>query len=152
MVSGTFERLVTMEMQELISGFLASPHGQGALASLAGKNLGGASAESLLGHATQAAAEHVNDAQQPAEGAGGLLGSLLGAHAGRNFLAGLAAGMAKGDGLLGSLDDAALAVVTGRITEALVEKAGIDGGVASTVAAAATPFITKYLHEKFGAS
>jgi hypothetical protein len=142
-----------MDMQELVAGFLASSHGQNAQNALVGQGIDPTQANVLLGHATEAAANHIN-AQHPAptESEGGLLGSLLGQHAGRNFLAGIAAGIARGDGLAGSLEDGALGVVTGRITEALVEKAGLDGGTASTVAAAATPFIAGYLKEKLGKS
>ena len=79
-----------------------------------------------------------------------MFASLLGDHGGRNYLAGIAAGMMRGDGIVGSLEDGALGVVTGRITEALVNKAGLDGGTASTIAAAATPYIAGYLREKLG--
>lgn len=137
-----------MDVQSLITGFLASSQGQSAVAALGNHGIAGGDAEAALGHATQAVATHVSDQHpKPEEG---LLGSLLGDHAGRNFLAGLAAGLAKGDGLVGALEDGAMGVVTGRVTEALVEKAGMDGGMASTIAAAATPYITSYLKEKLG--
>jgi len=138
-----------MELQDLITGFLASQHGQDAHATLVGQGIEPGQASTLLGHAAEAAANHVNEQHPPPDE--GLLGSLFGHHAGRNFLAGIAAGIARGDGLVGSLEDGAMGVVTGRITEALVEKAGMDGGMASTVAAAATPFIVAFLKEKLGA-
>ena len=138
-----------MDMQELVSGFFASSQGQAAHANLVRMGIDPGQATTLLGHATEAAANHVNEQHAPPEE--GLLGSLFGHHAGRNFLAGIAAGIARGDGVVGSLEDGAMGVVTGRITEALVEKAGMDGGMASTVAAAATPFIVGFLKEKLGA-
>lgn len=56
--------------------------------------------------------------------------------------------MASGDGLVGSLEDGAISVVTGRIAEALADKLGLDGGLASTIAAACTPFIVEFLRKK----
>ena len=138
-----------MEMQELVTGFLGSSQGQDAHATLTAQGIDPSLATTLLGHAAEAAANHVNEQHPPP--AEGLLGSIFGHHAGRNFLAGIAAGIARGDGVVGSLEDGAMGVVTGRITEALVEKAGLDGGTASTVAAAATPFIVGFLKEKLGA-
>ena len=127
-----------MDIQALLGDFMKSPHGQQALGALTSQGLSQADAQAALGHATDAAANHLKD--------GG--GSAL-AHQGiGNFLAGFAAGMAKGDGLKGSLEDGAAGALVGAVTAALVEKAGLDSSMASTAAAAATPFITSYLKEK----
>jgi hypothetical protein len=133
-----------MDLQEIAASFLNSAQGQQALSALGDEGVGADDAQRFLGHATEAAMAHVQ-AQHEASG-------LLGEHAGRNFFAALAAGLVKGDGVMGSLEDGAIGVVTGRITEALVEKAGLDGGTASTIAAAATPYITSFLKEKLGGS
>ncbi len=130
-----------MDMQQIAAAFMSSPQGQQALGALGAQGVGAADATRFLGHATEAAATHANEHHE-AEG-------LLGEHAGRNFFAAFTAGLMKGDGIMGAFKDGAIGVVTGRVTEALVEKAGLEGGMASTIAAAATPYITTFLKEKF---
>ena len=126
-----------MDMESMISGFLQSAQGKDALSALEGQGITGADAEAALGHATTAVTQHASEAHSG--------GGLLGEHATRNFFAALASGIVKGDGLLGALEDGALGVITGRVTEALVERAGMDGGTASTVAAAVTPQVVAFV-------
>lgn len=130
-----------MDIQEIVGGFFQSSHGQQALGALGAQGISPEAATQFLGHATEAAAMHVHEHHESS--------GLLGAHPGKSFFAAFAAGLIKGDGVLGALEDGAMGVVTGRITEALMDRAGLDSDTASVVAAAATPYITSYLKEKF---
>jgi hypothetical protein len=130
-----------MEVQEMVSEFLASTHGQNALADLTAQGFSAEDATSML---SAAAAEGKAHAEEHAQSSG-----ILGEHPGRNFFAAFAAGLVRGDGFLGSLVDGGEGVLVGRITEAIANQFGLDGGVASTVAAIATPYIVGYLKEKF---
>lgn len=127
-----------MDAQALFNEFIGSEHGQAAIAALGAQGISPEDATTYLSHATAAAHAHVEE-----QGAG-----LFGAHAGRNFFAALASGMVKGDGLVGSLKDGLEGALGGRIVEALASRAGLDPSTASAVAAAATPYISRFLHEK----
>jgi hypothetical protein len=131
-----------LDIQEILGSFLNSEQGAQAKAALAAQGVSPDAAEQLLGHATQAAVEHVNDHASS-------LG-LLGDHPGQSFFAAFAAGLVKGDGVFGALEDGAMGVVSGRVTEALADKAGLDPATAATIAAAATPFITSFLKQHLG--
>jgi hypothetical protein len=129
-----------MEVEAMINEFLGSEHGQGALSALTSQGVSGDDATAYLSHAAAAGHAHVQE-----QGSG-----LLGEHAGRNFFAAFAAGIVKGDGILGSIGDGAEGMLVGRVTEALVSKAGLDSGTASTLAATITPFVASYLKSKLG--
>ena len=131
-----------MDVQQLVSEFLASDHGAQALQALGAQGLSGADAQQVLGHAASAAAEHVE--QQQAGGGGGLLGE----HSGKSFFAGLAAGLVRGDGFLKSLMDGGEGVLSGRVAEAIAQRAGIDPSTASSLAAAATPYLVGFLKQR----
>ena len=131
-----------MDAQELFSAFMASGHGQQAVADLGQQGIGPDDAANMLGHAMNTAHDHVHD---HAESAG-----ILGEHPGRSFFAAFAAGLVKGDGIKGAFEDGAVGVLTAKITEVLCEKAGVDPGVASTVAAIATPYLVGFLKEHLG--
>ncbi len=73
----------------------------------------------------------------------------MGEHAGKSFFAAFAAGLVRGDGFLKSLGEGGEGVLTGRVAESLAARMGIDPATASTVAAAATPYIVSFLKEKF---
>ena len=126
-----------MNVQELFQTFLASSQGQEAMAALQAQGISAADAESHLGHATAAAHDHVHDHAHS--------GGLLGEHPGRSFFAAFAAGLLKGDGVMGALADGMEGVVVGRVAEYLAERGGVDPGTASTIAAAATPYIMGFL-------
>jgi hypothetical protein len=127
-----------MNVQELLGDFLSSGHGQQALAAFTANGVAPDDAQAALGHATNAVADHLKDG-----------GAATTAHQGLgNFFTAFAAGIAKGDGLTGALEDGAAGALVGAVTGALVEKAGMDPKMASTIAAAATPFIVGYLKEK----
>jgi hypothetical protein len=132
-----------MEISELVSGFLASEQGRGAIAAL-GQNHGldANAANAILGHAASAAGTHVND------NAG--LSGLLGENTGRNFFAAFAAGLVKGDGVMGALEDGAIGALVGRVTEALVTNAGMDSSMASGIAATATPYLKSFIKQHIG--
>ena len=129
-----------MDFSDLAQEFLGSEHGQGALSALAAQGVSNDDAQTYLTHAVAAGGEHVE-----AHGAG-----LLGDHPGTSFFAAFAAGIVKGDGVFGALEDGAEGVLTGRIAQAIAERAGVDPGTASTIAAAATPYVRAFLKSKFG--
>lgn len=129
-----------MDAQALFSEFMASTHGQNAAAALTDQGISPDDANQYLAHAAEAMHDHIND-----QGAG-----LLGAHIGRNFFAALAAGLVKGDGLLGSIKDGLEGALSGRLVELLGSRLGIDSSTASGIAAAVTPFLVSFVHEKLG--
>lgn len=131
-----------MDAASLASSFLASPSGQQALAALGQQGLSSDEAAQALTHTVGAANEHVT--QHATEG------GLLGAHPGKSFFAAFAAGLVRGEGVLGALEDGAEGVVVGKVTETLGEKLGVDGSRASTIAAAATPFVLDFLKQHLG--
>jgi hypothetical protein len=128
-----------MDIPEVFEKFLASDNGQQALGALQAQGISADDATTYLGHATQAVADHVNDHAQSH--------GLLGDSPGKSFFAAFAAGIVKGDGVFGSLEDGAMGVVTARVTEALCDKAGVDSATASTIAAAATPYVASFLKQ-----
>ncbi|MBE7942801.1 hypothetical protein IM725_19710 [Ramlibacter aquaticus] len=128
-----------MDAQQLVTEFLASAHGQEAVQALGAQGISAPDAQQLLGNATEAVHAHV-DEQSP---------GLMGEHAGKSFFAGLAAGLLRGDGFFKSLVDGGEGIVSGRVAESLAARAGLDPSTASTVAAAATPYILGFLKERF---
>jgi len=130
-----------MDVQQLIGEFLASEHGAQATQALAAQGVGADDAQQLLGHAASAAYEHVES--QQSEG-------LMGEHAGKSFFSAFAAGLVRGDGFFKSLVDGGEGVMTGRIAEALAARAGIDPATASSIAAAATPYVVAFLKQRLG--
>lgn len=129
-----------MDAQQLLSEFLASDHGAQAVQALGAQGINEADAQQLLGHATEAV--HDTASEQG--------GGLLGEHSGKSFLAGMAAGLVRGDGFFKSIVDGGEGMVSGRVTEALAARAGIDPSTASAVAAAATPYILGFLKQRAG--
>ena len=130
-----------MDVQQLIGEFLASEHGAQATQALAAQGIGTDDAQQLLGHAASAAYEHVES--QQSEG-------LMGEHAGKSFFSAFAAGLVHGDGFFKSLVDGGEGVMTGRVAEALAARAGIDPATASSIAAAATPYVVAFLKQRLG--
>lgn len=128
-----------MDAQQLISEFLSSNHGAQATQALAAQGIDANDAQQMLSQAVDVAHAHV---QEQTEGSGE-------EHTGRNFFAGFAAGLVRGDGFFKSLLDGGEGILMGKVTAALAERMGIDPGTASTVAAAATPYIAAFLKEKF---
>ncbi len=131
-----------MEAQALIGTFLSSEQGQQALAALQDKGISTDAAQTYLGHALDATQAHVDD-HAASHG-------ILGDHPGKSFFAAFASGLLKGDGVLGSLEDGALGVVSGRVVEALCDKAGVDSSTATMIAGAVTPYAMSFLKSHIG--
>jgi hypothetical protein len=127
-----------MDVQTMISDFLGSQHGQGALAALTSQGVSPDDATTYLTHAASAGHAHVEE-----QGSG-----LLGDHPMKSFFAAFTAGIIKGDGVLGSIGDGTEGVLVAKVTEALASKAGLDGDTASTLAATITPYVASYLKAK----
>lgn len=131
-----------MDIQELTRTFLSSEHGGAAIGALQAQGVSADDAQTYLSHATQAAADHVSDHAAST--------GLLGDHPGASFFSAFAAGLVKGDGVFGALKDGAEGVLTGRVAEALAERAGLDSRTASMVAAAATPYVAAFVKQHLG--
>lgn len=129
-----------MDTQQLISDFLSSDHGAQALQALTAQGMSDADAQQALTHAAAAASEHVEEQHA----------GLMGAHPGRSFFAAFAAGLVRGDGFFKSLEEGGEGILTGRVAEAVAARAGIDPGTASTIAAAATPYLVNFLKQRLG--
>lgn len=137
--------------EEILSQFTSSPQGQGALDALAKQGISNDEARGLIESALPGAAasftKQTEGHPQPHIG----LFNIFGGHAGRDFLAGLVAGIARGDGFVGSIEDGGVGVLVGHLGEYLAERAGIDETKAGMVAAAVGPFIAHFVHEKLAA-
>ncbi|MBS0445002.1 MAG: hypothetical protein JSR59_03530 [Proteobacteria bacterium] len=131
-----------MDVQQLVSEFLASDHGAQAVQALGAQGVNADDAQQILAHAAAGAAEHV-ETTAPS-------GGLLGEHAGKSFFSAFAAGLVRGDGFFKSLEEGGEGVMTGRVAEAIAVRAGIDPATASTLAAAATPFVVGFLKQRLG--
>ena len=129
-----------MDVQQLISEFLASDHGAQAIQALGAQGVNAADAQEYLSNAAGAAAEHVDS-----QGTG-----LMGEHSGKSFFSAFAAGLVHGDGIFKSLVEGGEGVITGRIAESLAARAGIDPSKASMIAAAATPYVVGFMKQRFG--
>ncbi|MEX3933383.1 hypothetical protein AB4Y32_16520 [Paraburkholderia phymatum] len=127
-----------MDVQQLVSEFLASEHGNQAAQALADQGVSPDDAQQMLGQVAETAHAHVEE-----QSAG-----LLGEHPGKSFFAAFAAGLVRGDGFFKSIEEGGEGILTGRVAESLAQKMGIDPAVASTVAAAATPYVVAFLKEK----
>ncbi len=134
-------------IEEMMRGFLGSSQGQGAMQALMGQGFDPQQAQTLLGHATDAATQSLQNqtagAQQPQVG----LFNIFGGHAGREALLGAVSGMMRGDGFFGSLEDGALGVLVGHIGEYIGSRMGMDPAQAGQIAALLTPYIGSYVHE-----
>jgi hypothetical protein len=129
-----------MDVQQLVSEFLNSEHGGQAAQALADQGINPDDAQEMLSHAAEAAHAHTEE-----QSAG-----LLGDNPGKSFFSAFAAGLVRGDGFFKSLEDGGEGVLTGRVAESIAAKMGIDPATASTVAAAATPYVVAFLKEKLG--
>jgi hypothetical protein len=127
-----------MDVQTMIGEFLGSEHGQGAMDALTSQGVAPDDATQYLSNAAEAGHAHVEE-----QGA-----NLLGDHPMKSFFAAFAAGVIKGDGILGSIGDGAEGVLVAKVTEALASKAGLDGTTASTLAATITPYVASFLKSK----
>ncbi|SAL85232.1 hypothetical protein AWB74_07222 [Caballeronia arvi] len=127
-----------MDMQQLVSEFLSSEHGAQATQALTDQGFSQEDSQQMLGAAAETAHAHAEE-----QNAG-----LLGNHPGKSFFAAFAAGLVRGDGFLKSMEEGGEGVLTGRVAESIAARMGIDPATASTVAAAATPYVVAFLREK----
>ncbi|UGS91490.1 hypothetical protein KOL96_10260 [Ralstonia wenshanensis] len=127
-----------MDVQQLVSEFLASEQGSQATQALAAQGISTGDAQAMLSQAAETAHAHVEE-----QNAG-----LMGEHGGRSFFTAFAAGLIRGDGFFKSLVEGGEGILTGRVAESLAGKMGIDPSIASTVAAAATPYLVAFLKER----
>jgi hypothetical protein len=134
--------------EQLLSQFTSSPQGQGALAALQKQGISPDEARDLIEKSLPGAAASFSRQTEGQPQPHVSLFNIFGGHAGRNFLAGLVAGIARGDGVVGSLEDGAVGVLGGHLVEYLADEVGLDGDKASTVGAALAPFIAHFIHEK----
>jgi hypothetical protein len=132
-----------MDIESMAQDFLQSDQGANASAALTQQGLGPDQVQEILAHSARAGAEHVEQAHQDN-------GGILGEHAGLGFFAAFAAGVVRGDGIAGSLEDGALGVVIARITEALTARMGLDSALADSAAAATAPYVMAFLEERIG--
>jgi hypothetical protein len=128
-----------MDVQQLVSEFLSSEHGAQATQALTDQGFSPEDSQQMLGTAAETAHAHVEE-----QGEG-----VLGNHAGKSFFAAFAAGLVRGDGFMKSMEEGGEGILTGRIAESIGARMGLDPGTASTVAAAATPYVISFLREKF---
>ena len=129
-----------MDVQQLVSEFLSSSHGAQATQALSDQGFSQEDGQQMLGAAAETAHAHAEEQSQ----------GLLGDHPGKSFFAAFAAGLVRGDGFFKSLEDGGEGVLTGRIAESIGARMGLDPGTASTVAAAATPYVISFLRERLG--
>ena len=127
-----------MDMQQLVSEFLSSEHGAQAAQALTSQGFSNEDSQQMLSAAAETAHAHVEEQHQ----------GLLGDHPGKSFFAAFAAGLVRGDGFFKSMEEGGEGVLTGRIAESIAARMGMDPGTASTVAAAATPYVISFLREK----
>lgn len=127
-----------MDVQQLVSEFLASDHGSQAAQALADQGLNPDDAQQALANVAETAHAHVEEQSS----------GIMGDHPGKSFFAAFAAGLVHGDGFFKSLEDGGEGILTGRVAESLAGKMGIDPGTASTIAAAATPYVVAFLKER----
>ncbi|SAL38974.1 hypothetical protein [Caballeronia concitans] len=128
-----------MDVQQLVSDFLSSSHGAQATQALTDQGFSPEDSQQMLSTAAETAHAHAEEQGQ----------GLLGDHPGKSFFAAFAAGLVRGDGFFKSLGEGGEGVLTGRIAESIGARMGLDPGTASTVAAAATPYVISFLREKF---
>jgi hypothetical protein len=128
-----------MDMQQLVSEFLSSPHGAQATQALTDQGFSTEDSQQMLGTAAETAHAHADEQNE----------GLLGNHAGKSFFAAMAAGLVRGDGFFKSMEEGGEGVLTGRVAESIAARMGMDPATASSVAAAATPYVIAFLREKF---
>jgi hypothetical protein len=148
MTSARLSYTVARMFEDILSGFTSSPHCESAVAALVQQGIGEGDARNYIDQAIPAAAEAFTKqtANHPQPEVG--LFNIFGGHAGKEFLIGLTEGIVRGDGIMGSLEDGGMSMVGGHIGEYLASKTGLPEETTGLVAAAVTPFIVRFVHEK----
>lgn len=135
---------------ELLSMFHTSPQGQGAMQALQNQGMDPQHFPALMNMAMPAAANAMHQAAangHPTEPTLGLF-NILGGHAGTDFLTGAVAGLLRGDGFMGSIQDGLMGMVGGHIAEVVAQRTGMNQQAAGQIAAVLTPFVVHYVHER----
>jgi hypothetical protein len=132
-----------MNIESMAQEFAGSDEGQQAAAALSQQGFGDDQVAQILSHSGRAGAEHVENYHKDN-------GGILGEHAGLGFIAAFVAGLIKGDGAVGALEDGVAGVVIARITEALTARMGLDSALADTAAAATAPWVMAFLKKRLG--
>src|SRR5262245_20565892 len=97
-------------IEQMMSGFLASPQAQQAVQALGAKGFTPDQVQQIMAHASGAAAHGMaKQTAGHAEPAVGLF-NIFGGHAGREFLMGAVTGLLRGDGIFGALKDGGLSM------------------------------------------
>jgi hypothetical protein len=140
--------IVARMFEQMLAEFSSSPQAQAAITALEKQGIPTDEARQLLEASLPGAARsftrQTEGHPQPHIG----LFSIFGGHAGRDFFAGVMAGLVRGDGIVGSIEDGGLGVLVGHLTEYLADEAGIDGEKAGVAAAALSPFIAHFVHDR----
>jgi hypothetical protein len=137
--------------EDLLSEFTSSKQAQDAMGALAAKGYSAPDAQKIIAEALPAAKEAMEQqtASHPKPEVG--LFNLFGGHAGKEFLIGLMEGVARGDGVMGSLEDGGMSMIAGHIGEVIAPRLNMSPETAGDVAAVVAPFIFHYAHEKLAA-
>jgi hypothetical protein len=132
---------------ELLNRFSSSQHGQQAAALLAQQGWSPAQQQQIFGAALPAAANALHMQTQGSSQPALSLFNIFGGHPGRQFLLGAVAGLFRGDGVVGSVGDGAMGMVSGHMAEVLAQRLGMSPQLAGNVTAALTPMITHFVYE-----
>jgi len=133
---------------DMLKGFVASSFGRDALAALQKKGIPEDEAKKFMSVAVPGAAEAMKSATAGHAQPEVKLFDLFGGHSGRSFIEGVVAGIVRGDGVVGSLEDGAMGLVGGHVAEVIASRMDVDTSKASMVASILTPFIVHYAHDK----
>jgi hypothetical protein len=138
-------------LDQLLSGFMNSDQGKGALGVLAQRGVSGAQASSIFEAALPAATTMLSkQAGGGAKGAPSPLGlfDILGGHPGQAFLIGAVTSLVQGEGFTEAAKDGAVGVLGSHLGEVLASRVGVDRQMAGWAGAAIAPFIVSYAYDK----
>jgi hypothetical protein len=136
--------------EQMLGSFLGSPQGQGAAQALQQRGVPQGQIQQILSAAFPAGASSIEQQGKQVSPGQPELGAfdVMGGHPAQSFLIGAATSMLRGGDMGGAIRDGAASVVGGHVAEVLASRAGMDRQMASGVAAAITPFIVSFVHER----
>ena len=137
-------------LDQLLSGFMNSTQGQGALGVLAQRGVSGAQASSIFDAALPAATSMLSKQAGGAKGDASPLGlfDILGGHPGQAFLIGAVTSLVQGEGITEAAKDGAVGVLGSHLGEVIASRVGVDRQMAGWAGAAIAPFIVSYAYDK----
>ncbi len=137
-------------LDQLLSGFMNSDQGKGALGVLAQRGVSGAQASSIFDAALPAATSMLSKQSAGAKGAPSPLGlfDILGGHPGQAFLIGAVTSLVQGEGITEAAKDGAVGVLGSHLGEVIASRVGVDRQMAGWAGAAIAPFIVSYVYDK----